>query len=58
LHAEADAVHRPREIAIRARWQDTELFEMNLLVWLPALFLLGVAALGLVFAFAAGCERV
>jgi len=31
---------------------------MNLLVWLPALFLLGVAALGLVFAFAAGCERV
>jgi hypothetical protein len=58
LHAEADAVHRPREIAIRAHWQDAELFEMTLMVWLPALLLLGLAAMGLVFAFAAGCERV
>jgi hypothetical protein len=31
---------------------------MNLLIWLPTLFLLGVAAMGLVFTFAAGCERV
>jgi len=31
---------------------------MNLLVWLPGLFLLGLAAMGLIFAFAAGCERV
>jgi hypothetical protein len=31
---------------------------MNLLVWFPALFLLGLVALGLVFAVAAGCERV
>jgi hypothetical protein len=31
---------------------------MNLLVWLPGLLLLGLAAMGLVFAFAAGCERV
>lgn len=31
---------------------------MNLLVWLPALLLLGLGAIGLVFAFAAGCERV
>jgi hypothetical protein len=39
-------------------WRDLELVEMNLLIWLPALFLVGVAAMGLVFAFAAGCERV
>jgi hypothetical protein len=31
---------------------------MNLLIWLPALFLLGLAAMALVFAFASGCERV
>jgi hypothetical protein len=31
---------------------------MNLMIWLPALFLVGVGAIGLVFAFAAGCERV
>jgi hypothetical protein len=42
----------PKSAAI-AEWCD-----MNLVIWLPALFLLGVAAMGLVFAFAAGCERV
>jgi hypothetical protein len=26
--------------------------------WLPALFLLGLAVMGLMFAFVAGCERV
>jgi hypothetical protein len=31
---------------------------MNLLIWLPVLFLSGIAAMGLVFAFADGCERV
>jgi hypothetical protein len=31
---------------------------MNLMIWLPALFLVGVGAIGLVFAFAAGGERV
>ena len=31
---------------------------MNLTVWLPALFLLGLALLGLMFAFLAGCEKV
>jgi len=31
---------------------------MNLLIWLPALFLLGLVAMALVFAFASGCERV
>jgi hypothetical protein len=31
---------------------------MNLTVWLPAMFLLGLAAIGLMFAFLAGCEKV
>ena len=31
---------------------------MNLDVWLPALFFLGLATMGLLFAFVAGCERV
>ncbi len=31
---------------------------MNLLIWLPALFLSGLVAMGLMFAFAGGCERV
>ena len=31
---------------------------MNLTVWLPALFLLGLATMALMFAFLAGCEKV
>ena len=31
---------------------------MNLSVWLPALFVLGLATLGLMFAFIAACEKV
>jgi len=31
---------------------------MNLAFWLPALFLLGLVTLGLMFAFVRGCERV
>jgi hypothetical protein len=31
---------------------------MDLAVWLPGLFLLGLIAFGLLFAFVAGCERV
>jgi hypothetical protein len=31
---------------------------MNLAVWLPALFLLGLATLGLLFAFIKACDRV
>jgi hypothetical protein len=31
---------------------------MNLLIWLPTLLLTGIAAMGLMFTFAAGCERV
>jgi len=30
----------------------------NLEVWLPAMFLLGLLALGLIFAFVLACERV
>jgi hypothetical protein len=31
---------------------------MNLEVWLPALFLLGLATMALLFAFLGGCEKV
>jgi len=31
---------------------------MNLMVWLPAMFLLGLATLGLMFAFLTGCDKV
>jgi hypothetical protein len=31
---------------------------MNLMVWLPAMFLLGLATIGVMFAFLAGCEKV
>lgn len=31
---------------------------MDLTVWLPAMFLLGLATLGLMFAFMAGCNKV
>jgi hypothetical protein len=31
---------------------------MDLTVWLPATFVLGLAILGLMFAFTAACEKV
>jgi hypothetical protein len=31
---------------------------MNLALWLPALFLLGLATMGLMFAFVIGCAKV
>lgn len=31
---------------------------MNLAVWLPLLFLAGLATFGLLFAFTAACEKV
>ena len=31
---------------------------MDLTVWLPALFLLGMATLGILFAFVYACDRV
>jgi hypothetical protein len=31
---------------------------VNLVLWLPALLLLGLATMGLLFAFASGCEKV
>jgi hypothetical protein len=31
---------------------------MDLSIWLPALFLLGLAVLGLMFAFTAACAKV
>jgi hypothetical protein len=31
---------------------------MNLLIWLPAMFLLGLATMGLLFAFMNACRRV
>jgi hypothetical protein len=31
---------------------------MDLALWLPALFLLGLATMGLLFAFVVACEKV
>jgi len=31
---------------------------MNLVVWIPAMFLLGLAALGLCFLFLKACEKI
>jgi hypothetical protein len=31
---------------------------MNLAIWLPALFALGLAVMGLMFAFVIGCDKV
>jgi hypothetical protein len=31
---------------------------MNLWIWLPGLFLLGLATMGILFAFLAGCARI
>jgi hypothetical protein len=31
---------------------------MDLFVWLPALFVLGLVTMGLLFAFVSGCEKV
>jgi hypothetical protein len=31
---------------------------MELTLWLPGLFLLGLVGMGLMFAFVAGCDRV
>jgi hypothetical protein len=31
---------------------------MNLIVWLPAMFVLGLVTMGLLFAFVIGCEKV
>ena len=31
---------------------------MNLAIWLPAMFLLGLGGMGLCLAFLAGCERI
>jgi hypothetical protein len=31
---------------------------MNLTLWLPAMLLLGLATMALMFAFLAGCEKV
>jgi hypothetical protein len=31
---------------------------MNLEIWLPAMFLLGLVVMGLCYAFLAGCEKI
>jgi hypothetical protein len=31
---------------------------MDLTIWLPAMFVLGLAIMGLIFAFVIACERV
>jgi hypothetical protein len=31
---------------------------MNLVVWIPAMVILGLATMGLMFAFVVGCDKV
>jgi hypothetical protein len=31
---------------------------MNLMIWLPAMFLLGLASMGLCFLFYAACDKI
>lgn len=31
---------------------------MNLILWIPAMVLLGLATMGLMFAFVGGCDKV
>lgn len=31
---------------------------MNLIIWIPAMILLGLLAIGLMFAFVSACEKV
>ncbi len=45
-------------LALRFVGSPTARIIMNLTIWLPAMFLLGLATLGLMFAFLAGCEKV
>ena len=33
-------------------------FAMNLVVWLPGMFLLGVVSMGLCYAFLCACEKI
>jgi hypothetical protein len=41
-----------------SRGGTTEVDVMNLLVWLPAMFVLGLAALGVCLVFVTACERI
>jgi hypothetical protein len=36
----------------------SERLTMNLIIWLPAMFVLGLAVLGLMVGFVAACDRV
>ena len=42
----------------RSRFCATPERAMNLILWLPGLFLLGMIGMGVMFAFVAGCDRV
>ena len=42
----------------KAAWSPRGECVMNLYVWLPAMFALGLLTLGLMFAFVAACEKV
>jgi hypothetical protein len=33
-------------------------YKMNLLIWLPAMFLLGIALMGLCYLFMEACEKI
>jgi hypothetical protein len=48
---------RPEQSAIAATSSSAG-DDMNLIVWLPALFVLGLLTMGALFAFLYGCARI
>jgi hypothetical protein len=42
----------------RSNRREQEERSMNLVVWLPAMFLVGLAAMGLCLAFVIACEKI
>ena len=44
--------------AARIRWACMKEASMNLFVWLPAMFVLGLVSMGVCLAFAIGCEHI
>jgi hypothetical protein len=55
--SEPEAVGRPVERFLRYRSPGGRI-EMNLVVWLPAMFLLGLVTMVLCYAFIGACEKI
>ena len=56
--ASAPVFHFPKEPAPGARQSGKQEAVMNLFVWLPAMFALGIAGMGVCYAFIFACEDI